>query len=67
MQHFKPISSSERETMKLKDKNANTYIDLLPLADVSDEPGEAEQPDEAEQLGKPEDPKGSASMQNLEA
>ena len=44
----------------------NTHIDLLPLADVSDEPGEPEEPDEAEQLGEPEDPQGAAGVQDLE-
>ena len=31
-----------------------THIDLLPLADISHEPGQPEEPDEAEQLGQPD-------------
>ena len=36
-----------------------TYIDFLPLTDVSDQPGEPQQADEAEQLGKSEYPESS--------
>ena len=45
----------------------NTHIDLLPLADISDEPGQSEEPDEAEQLGQPQDPEGAPGVQDLEA
>lgn len=41
-----------------KNKEGNTdaaYIDLLPLRHVSDEPGEAEEADQGEELGQTED------------
>ena len=44
-----------------------TYIYFLPLADVSDEPREAQQTDEAEQLGEAEDPQGPAHVEDLVA
>lgn len=43
----------------------DTYIDLFPLGDVSDEPGESQQPDEGEELGEPEDPQSTACVQDL--
>ncbi len=45
----------------------STYVDLLPLADVSDESGEPEEADEREELGQAEDPEGAAGVQDLEA
>ena len=45
----------------------DTYVDLLPLADVADEAREAEEADEREQLGQPQDAQRPARVQDLEA
>lgn len=43
-----------------------TYIDLLPLADISDQPRQSEEPDQREEFGQPQDTQGSACVKNLE-
>lgn len=45
----------------------NTYIDLLPLADVAHQTRQTQQSDQGKQLGEPQDPEGAARMEDLEA
>ena len=51
----------------MKEGKKRTHIDFLPLADIANKPGQPEEPDEAEELGQPEDAQGSAGVQQLEA
>ena len=46
-------------------KTHHTYIDFLPLTDISDQPGESQQANEAEQLGKSEYPESSTCQNKL--
>lgn len=39
-----------------------TYIDLLPLIDITDEPGEAKESDQGEKLGQSQDPQGPSGL-----
>ena len=73
---IKMIITSERvekskESESAKEEKAGnefgTHIDLLPLAHISHQPGEPEQPDEAEQLGEANHPEGAPGVQQLEA
>ena len=48
-------------------QESDTYVDLLPLADVADEAREAEEADEREQLGQPQDAQRPTRVQDLEA
>ena len=50
-----------------KEVGSDTYVDLLPLADVADEAREAEEADEREQLGQPQDAQRPTRVQDLEA
>ena len=45
----------------------DTYVDLFPLADVSDEARQSQQPDEREELGEAQDAERTARVQDLEA
>lgn len=57
------ISRTENETEDWS--GHHTYIDFLPLADVSHQSRESQQANEAEQLGKSEYPEGS-TCQNIQ-
>jgi hypothetical protein len=39
-----------------------SYVDFLPLADVTDEPGQSQKADEAEKFGEPQDSERSARV-----
>lgn len=54
-----------RERIKRGNTDA-AYIDLLPLRHVSDEPGEAEEADQGEQLGQAEDAQRPPRVEDLE-
>lgn len=54
-----------RERIKRGNTDA-AYIDLLPLRHVSDEPGEAEEADQGEQLGQAEDAQRPPRVKDLE-
>lgn len=54
-----------RERIKRGNTDA-AYIDLLPLRHVSDEPGEAEEANQGEELGQAEDAQRPPRMEDLE-
>ena len=49
------------------DHHWDTHVNLLPLADVSDEARQPEQPHEREELRQAQDPQRAARVQDLEA
>ena len=54
-----------RERIKRGNTDA-AYIDLLPLRHISDQPGEAEEADQGEQLGQAEDAQRPTRVEDLE-
>lgn len=54
-----------RERIKRGNTDA-AYIDLLPLRHVSDEPGEAEEANQGEELGQAEDAQRPTRVEDLE-
>jgi hypothetical protein len=39
-----------------------SYVDFLPLADITDQSGQPQKSDEAEKLGEPQDAESSAGV-----
>lgn len=52
--------------MELLSTQNSTYVDFLPLADVSHQPGQPQQPHQGQQLGEAKDTQGPACVKDLE-